>query len=167
MRKIGFPMKERAKLIPVDFIYGKYKLLMVLSAVFLLSGLDRTGFLFDKMAEKCLVPFINIFGAYVAGIVLTPLFLPWIPFRSFAFKGAFWGLVTTVVLSHILPTPLLETVSIGLINLSVSSFMAMNFTGSSTFTSLSGVQKEMKIAIPFQIGFLTGGFILFIVSKLI
>jgi acetyl-CoA decarbonylase/synthase complex subunit gamma len=29
--------------------------------------------------------------------------------------------------------------------------MAMNFTGSSTFTSLSGVQHEMKIALPAQI----------------
>jgi acetyl-CoA decarbonylase/synthase complex subunit gamma len=33
----------------------------------------------------------------------------------------------------------------------LSSFMAMNFTGSSTFTSLSGVQKEMKTALPVQI----------------
>jgi acetyl-CoA decarbonylase/synthase complex subunit gamma len=33
----------------------------------------------------------------------------------------------------------------------ISSFMAMNFTGSSTFTSLSGVQKEMKTAIPVQV----------------
>jgi len=43
----------------------------------------------------------------------------------------------------------------------------MNFTGSSTYTSLSGVQKEMKWAIPIQIGFVVVGSILFIISKLI
>jgi acetyl-CoA decarbonylase/synthase complex subunit gamma len=34
---------------------------------------------------------------------------------------------------------------------SLSSFMAMNFTGASTYTSLSGVLKEMRLAIPVQI----------------
>jgi hypothetical protein len=43
----------------------------------------------------------------------------------------------------------------------------MNFTGSSTYTSLSGVQKEMKVAIPLQISFAALGFILFVLSKLI
>ena len=29
----------------------------------------------------------------------------------------------------------------------------MNFTGASTFTSLAGVKKEMRIAVPIQIAF--------------
>jgi len=33
---------------------------------------------------------------------------------------------------------------------SLISFIAMNFTGNSTYTSLSGVKKEMKIAVPLQ-----------------
>jgi len=33
----------------------------------------------------------------------------------------------------------------------VASYLAMNFTGSSTSTSLSGVKKEMKWAIPVEI----------------
>jgi acetyl-CoA decarbonylase/synthase complex subunit gamma len=33
----------------------------------------------------------------------------------------------------------------------------MNFTGASTYTSLSGVKKEMRVAVPLQIvGALTG-----------
>jgi hypothetical protein len=43
----------------------------------------------------------------------------------------------------------------------------MNFTGTSTFTSLSGVQKEMKTAIPAQITISALGVILWIVSKFI
>jgi hypothetical protein len=33
---------------------------------------------------------------------------------------------------------------------SIASYTAMNFTGSSTFTSPSGVEKEMRIALPWQ-----------------
>jgi hypothetical protein len=34
----------------------------------------------------------------------------------------------------------------------VSSYLAMNFTGSSTYTSPSGVNKEMKKALPLIVG---------------
>jgi hypothetical protein len=43
----------------------------------------------------------------------------------------------------------------------------MNFTGSSTYTSLSGVKKEMKISIPLQISFAAVGIILQVIGKLI
>jgi hypothetical protein len=36
----------------------------------------------------------------------------------------------------------------------------MNFTGSSTFTSLSGVRKEMAVAVPLQAGFALAGALL-------
>lgn len=166
MRRVRFPMKERAKLIPVDFMYGKYKLLAILFSVFVLAGLDRTGLLFDKMVSESAFSLITLFSAYVAGIVLTPLFLPWIPFRPFALKGAFWGVLTSLLWIVLLHPALPQAIAIGLISLSTSSFMAMNFTGSSTFTSLSGVQKEMKWAIPIQIAALALGVILFILSKL-
>ena len=39
-----------------------------------------------------------------------------------------------------------------LLILSLSSFLGMNFTGASTYTSLSGVRCEMKYAVPCQIG---------------
>jgi hypothetical protein len=167
MRKVSFPMNERAKLIPVDIMYRKYQLLLAMVLLFFFSGLDKTGFLFSKMLETCLFPLANLVGAYLAGIVLAPLFLNWIPFRTFALKGAFWGLVSSVIFSLLLKTTLLESLSIGLINLSIASFMTMNFTGSSTYTSLSGVKKEMKWAVPIQIAFASIGLVLFIISKLI
>ena len=33
----------------------------------------------------------------------------------------------------------------------ISSFLTMNFTGSSTYTSLSGVRREMRFAVPAQL----------------
>jgi hypothetical protein len=167
MRKILFPMKERAKLIPVDFLYGIYKILLIMFTLFIFSGLDKTGFLFSKMIKTGFIPSINALGAYIAGIVLAPLFLNWIPLRAFALKGAFWGLIMTIGLYLLFPVSNLAFISMALLNISISSFMTMNFTGSSTYTSLSGVQKEMKWAIPFQIGFAVTGFVLFIILKLI
>jgi len=166
MRKMNFPIEERAKLIPVDFMYGKYKLLIVMAILFVISGLDRTGFLFTKMLETSSFPLINIFGAYLAGIVIAPLLLPWVPFRAFALKGAYCGGVFTLFLYLLWQVPLIESMALCFINLSIASFETMNFTGSSTYTSLSGVKKEMKWAIPFQIAFATVGLILFILSKL-
>ena len=32
-----------------------------------------------------------------------------------------------------------------------TSFLVMNFTGGSTYTSLSGVKREMRIAVPLQL----------------
>ena len=39
----------------------------------------------------------------------------------------------------------------GMLVTAIVSFMALNFTGTSTYTSMSGVKKEMKIAIPIQL----------------
>jgi len=167
MRKMYFPMKERAKLIPNDFMYGKYKLLAIIAGLFFISGLDKSGFLFDKMLSTGLFPVLNIFAAYVAGIVFGPLFLTWIPFRAFALKGMFWGALSSIVLNLIFSVSPLECIALGLMNVSIASFMTMNFTGSSTFTSMSGVQKEMKWAVPLQIGLIAVGILLFIVLKLI
>jgi hypothetical protein len=44
--------------------------------------------------------------------------------------------------------------------------MALNFTGTSTYTSMSGVKKEMKIAIPLQLLALIAGIILIVVGGL-
>jgi hypothetical protein len=167
MRRVYFPIIERAKLIPVDMMYGKYKLLLILAGIFFISGLDKTGFLFGKMLNTSLLPIINIVSAYLAGIVIAPLLLPYIPFRAFALKGAFWGGVVAVTLNVILQATLLDNIALTAMSIAIASFMTMNFTGSSTFTSLSGVKKEMKWAIPFQIAFATGGIVLFVISKLI
>lgn len=37
-----------------------------------------------------------------------------------------------------------------LLILATTSFAAMNFTGATTYTSLSGVRKEMRLAVPIQ-----------------
>lgn len=166
MRKMTFPIQERAKLIPVDLMYGKYKLLIIMAVLFFISGLDRAGFLFTKMFETSLFPVVNVLGAYLSGIVIAPLLLPFVHFRAFALKGAFWGAIFTLCIYFVWQVSLFENIAFCFINISIASFVTMNFTGSSTYTSLSGVKNEMKWAIPFQIAFAAIGLILFIISKL-
>lgn len=167
MRRVTFTLYERARLIPVDVMYRKYYLLIAILLFILISGIDREGVLISKMKSSALSSLSNLLGAYIAGIVIAPLLLPFVPFRAFALKGAFWGVVSTMVMYSLFHTDLLETIAFGLMNVGIASFMTMNFTGSSTFTSLSGVKKEMKWALPFQIAFASVGFILYVISKLI
>ncbi len=49
----------------------------------------------------------------------------------------------------------------------LSAYLAMNFTGASTYTSLSGVKKEMRWALPLQIGAGIVGVILWFGSQFI
>jgi hypothetical protein len=169
MRKVTFTFTDRIRLIPVDFVYGKYKLLIAFALFFILSGLSRKGISFRLALEAGPAAILNIFLAYAAGIVLTPMALPYIPGRSFALKGFIMGALVSglSLLVYGAGRNYLDLVSWFLIMCGISSFTAMNFTGSSTYTSLSGVKKEMKVAIPLQLGFSSLGVILFIIGKLI
>ena len=150
MRKITFPFVERLKLIPVDLFYGKYYLLIVPIVFLILSGFNRSGYSLDLVFDNAGKTTVNLFSGYLAGCVLTPAILPWIPFRRFSAKGLVTGWLVAILLlfAGTLGLTLIENISWFLMIGGLSSFMAMNFTGSSTFTSLSGVQgKEYLAAI--------------------
>ena len=169
MRTVIFPLKERLKLIPVDIFYGKYYLLIIPSVFFILSGLNSKGYSVDNAFYAGGRAVMNLFAAYFAGCALTPALLPWIPFRRFSLKGLIVGWFVGIILAIVgsLGKNIFEQISWFLMIGSISSFMAMNFTGSSTFTSLSGVQKEMKTALPLQIIAAGLGLILWIITRFI
>ncbi len=97
MRKVTFKLKDRVTLIPVDFFQGKYKLLIALLIFLLLSGLNKKGLSFHLAGENGPQAMINIFLAYIAGIVLMPIALPYIPGHSFSFKGFVTGALTFIL----------------------------------------------------------------------
>ena len=94
--------------------------------------------------------------AYAAGIlggaVAAPILLPWIPGRAFALKGTLTGIIAGLAVVAAFNSSLiwLEAAALVLITVVISSYLAMNFTGSTPFTSPSGVEKEMRKAIPLQ-----------------
>ena len=169
MRLVSFTWYERLKLTPNDFISGIRYLLAAVLVYTLLSGINRTGISFQQSASHAAITCINIGAAYFAGIVLTPLLLPFIPLRMFAFKGYVVGLFLSMILalSGMLGVSLLRNLSWSLLISAISSFMAMNFTGSSTYTSLSGVKKEMRRAVPVQIISVALASILMITSNIL
>jgi len=46
----------------------------------------------------------------------------------------------------------------------LASFLGMEFTGASTYTSLSGVKKEMRLAVPLQIAAALCGLLLLLLT---
>ena len=47
----------------------------------------------------------------------------------------------------------------------ITSFMALNYTGTSTYTSHSGVKRELRIAIPAQAIGVVVGLLLFLIAQ--
>jgi hypothetical protein len=158
MRTIEFPMKDRLILIPMEIhqILGKY--LAYSLAMLLVFGLKPSGLLFADMIRDGL-PFIVLgFVSILAGAILTPLFLPYIPSRSFAIKGWIMGLLVTVpvltMMSAVDRSALLKASALVFFPMA-SSFLALQFTGATPFTSPSGVNRELRTGLPIYL-LLTG-----------
>lgn len=169
MRKVNFNLWDRMKLIPVDLSYGKYYLIIVPAIFFILAGFNSHGFSVDSSWVNGGRAVLNLFSSYLAGCVLTPILLPYIPFTRFSLKGLVsgWFIALLLLYFNFLGTNIFEIFSWFLLIGGISSFIAMNFTGSSTFTSLSGVKKEMKLSLPLQIGSAASGLIGWIVTRFI
>jgi hypothetical protein len=94
--------------------------------------------------------------------------LPYIPGKAFAFKGWVLGVIGTVFILWAygwFASPfLLLGIGFMLVLPVHSAFLAMNFTGASTYTSPSGVLKEMKIAVPFIVLSLMAGIVLILIK---
>ncbi|GAE90189.1 carbon monoxide dehydrogenase [Acetivibrio straminisolvens JCM 21531] len=144
MRTVNFTMWDRLVLIPMELGTAAKSSLMVFGVMFLLNLFVTRPF--------GLMDFIAYTGAVITGTVITPLLLPVIPGRAFAWKGSLLGVLWTLGLiwySGCFGSGfLLLTIGYLLVLPALSAYLAMNFTGSSTYTSFSGVIKEMKIAVP-------------------
>lgn len=169
MRTVEFPFYDRLKLTPVEIVGHLKYFLFVFAALFILSGFSEASFAVNNSWNYSLVLIVNLCSAYIAGTVLAPVLLPWIPVKEFAFKGLILGVITSLFIFyfHMMGNNIIENISWFLINSSIASFTAMNFTGSSTFTSLSGVKKEMKHFVPVQILFFATGIIIWIIMRFI
>ena len=152
MRRVRFGMLDRLMLTPVELL--GYFLYLIIAAAALYFWNGWTG---------SLLVVLSVFG----GAVLFPLLLPWLPTRDFSTKG--WSLGLALTLAVVLTNTLwlnasastvhqtLYTVSNLLLWPPVLAFIALNFTGASTFTSRSGVKAEMRKYIrPMAISFVLG-----------
>ncbi len=153
MRRVSFSTFERFILTPVEITILWKKILWAALALFLLGGIGPEVFSLATAWTRGLGAIAVGLTGVIAGAVLTPVLLPWLPGRAFALKGAVTGgAVALLGLILCAGQPGFGNSLAALLALTaVSSFIAMNFTGSSTYTSPTGVEKEMRQFIPLQL----------------
>ncbi len=156
MRRVKFGLWDRAVLIPVELAH------VVLPTVVAAVGLFFVG---GRLASA------GVVAAVMAGVVFFPVVLPWVPTRDFSSKGLILGGVVAA------PVGLAALAGGGggmwvrwasaaayvFAMTPVTAFLALNFTGSTPFTSRSGVRREIFRYIPIMGGMLGLGVVLMIV----
>lgn len=173
MRRVRFDLADRLTLVPIELVNLPWPFWAALVALFVLAGLSRGGWSPELMIERG--PEAALLGllGYLAGALLTPALLPWLPGRMFATKGAIMGLLMALINAALrykesgVAAANLDTWSWLLMLPAMSAFLAMNFTGSSPYTSLSGVKHEIRVTLPLQIAGVVVGAILWLAARFV
>ncbi|MFC1494016.1 mercury methylation corrinoid protein HgcA [Thermodesulfobacteriota bacterium] len=143
MRRVPFSLKDRAALIPMELI-PSLKLIPYIFFFLIVAQLINYGS-FNVKDLLLLLPFI---GAILMGTVVFQLLLPWVPFRSFVIKGWLIGLVWSHIVFTTMSFESWQAIGWYFVLPPITSFLAENFTGATTFTHLSGVKLELKYGVP-------------------
>jgi hypothetical protein len=169
MRRVHFTIMERFILTPVELMAMRKNTLWALLAAFILAGIGPSIW----SPSAAVFRGLGLFGAYLVGLfaggVFTPVLLPWIPGTMFSTKGAVVGVVSAILAFVFFGGSLnwLEALSFLGVAASVSAFVALNFTGATTFTSPTGVEREMRKLIPWQAGALGVSLVLWVIGAFI
>ncbi len=173
MRLKTFPLKERAVLIPIELVETIKPTAIIAPILFLLGGIGGPAGFWANALHDGSFAVLAFLGAIVGGAVLHPLLLPYLPGRAFSAKGLVLGAVVAVIMLSLQGYDLstwagrLGALAWLLIIPAVTAYLAMNFTGASTYTSLSGVNKEMRWALRTEIAMGGGGVLVWIASRLL
>jgi hypothetical protein len=157
MRRVRFGLADRLVLVPTELTQGGKKALLIAAAMLLLGGLSASGYSVARVRGVGLTSAALVLVSFLLAAILGPALLPWLPGRAFSLKGAVLGLAAfgaTAAAGHGggMHASWFHLGAWGLLMPTLSSYVVMSFTGSTTFTSQSGVLREMRIAVPLQIG---------------
>jgi hypothetical protein len=167
MRAVTFSLRERAEVTPVELVLG-WKMILTAILVTALLSLIGPEFSLQIILQRWTLAATATGLGLAAGAILFPLLLPALRTRLFSLGGAGLGLALAVLLPAIFPeNSWAATSGAGLWTVSLASWLTLNFTGSTPYTSPSGVEKEMRRAIPILAGstmlaailFVTGNFL--------
>lgn len=161
MRSATFTLKERAVLIPLEIFLLLKPLIFTLVGLMLVSGFGPQLYSPARAWQRGGTIFLVTIAAVFTGAILVPLLLPWIPSRQFWSKGALLGISVGIFTAlSVLPSAgWTAVIGMALWAMAVSSYLAMNFTGSTPYTSLSGVEMEMRKGLAIQIVFALSGLV--------
>jgi len=154
MRRVRFPLRDRLILIPIELVHILLPIVIAAVALFLTVGpLAAAG----------------VVAAVLAGVVLFPILLPWLPTRRFSTKGFILGGLVALpfALAALLNAPgaaLLLRAGWALAYLlglpPVTAYLALNFTGATPLTSKTGVRREIFAYVPVMAGTFGAGVVL-------
>lgn len=155
MRQVRFDLKDRLTLVPVEVVNVFLPMLAAAVVFFFLSGWSWA---------------LGVVAAFLAGTVLFPVFLFCLPTADFSSKGYILGFLAALpfAIVHFLRSAgdwwvrLLGSLPILLILPVVTAFIALNFTGATTFTSPSGARREIFKYVPVMAWLFGSGIVLFI-----
>lgn len=143
MRRIRFPVADRLALAPMELVHAALPTIAGAIVLYLLAGLPAA---------------LGAVAAVLAGTVLFPVLLPFIPTRDFSTKGLILGTVVALPFSAaFFGSPaapgwadVLAALAPLLLMPPVTAYLALNFTGSTPFTSRTGVKREIFRYVPFM-----------------
>ena len=171
MSTIEFPMLDRLVLTPMEINPVMKKYPWYAAGVLLLFGLQPSGVLFREAWSNGW-PFL-VFGLITvfAGAFLTPVFLPFVPFRSFAIKGWIMGMALCLLCrARFRPDRFRQQTACRRRPIFCSRRSArisrFSLRGATTYTGMSGVNKELKIGIPVYFGAAAVSLVLLVLFKL-
>ena len=137
MRRVKFTLFDRLAVIPVEIVGGLRYILIAAVIAFFIGGWTSS---------------LIAVGMMLVGVALFPIVLPWLPTHDFSSKGFILGLAIALPLALISLqgnadavwwVRALQAITPLLIWPPIVAFLALNFTGSTTFTSKTGVQSEI------------------------
>lgn len=156
MRQVNFTFKDRLVLIPVELMSSLKPILAVTTVIILVTSLASYFSVLEAPWIHGAGFVLAFIGAILSGVAVTPLLLPYIPFRAFAIKGWIIGLAWIFMFTTLWSVwgsdlSFRESLGLYLLLPSLTAFLSLNFTGCSTYTSQSGVEKEMRLGLPIMI----------------
>jgi hypothetical protein len=141
MRRVRFPFKERIVLTPIEFVHAVLPMFAAAALLWFLAGP---------------VAALGAISAVIAGTVLFPALLPYIPTQDLSTKGLILGGLVAIPFAASFASMsgfpswanALAGVTALLIIPAVTAYFALNFTGCTTYTSRTGVKKEIFRYVP-------------------
>ena len=173
MRQVQFSLYDRMAVISVELVHWAKWAFLIAACLMILAGLGRDGYSLDRVAGVGAWSAIVFLGTWLGGTVLTPVLLPWLPGRAFSVKGFWLGVVFLLIFAGYLfyeqggLDNWLGRAAWCLLIPTTASFVAMGFTGSTTYTSLSGVRREMRASVPIQLIFVVGGIVFWLMGRFV
>ncbi len=153
MREVTFTFKERIELAPVEFLAAlSGKRLLIPLALVLLAGVGPGIWSLANLTARAPQVLAFYLTGIIAGAIGVPALLPYLPGRSLSVKGAELGAFCAwVVAGFMFRVATLTTLAAILGAGAVAAYLGVNFTGSTPYTSPSGVEKELRRGLPWMV----------------